>query len=143
MLKTYAGADGMKTGYTSAAGHNLVTSAQQNGVRLVGVVLGARSNAQRNMIMKTLLNQGFIAKGLTPLPPLRPLVLASRRAASKRRGHIYRRSVLEVAQAPSERRRYQPLRKNVSHRHWVLGKYHVTPSRYLTKPKKRHVHHKG
>ena len=41
MLRTYPGADGLKTGYTEASGHNLVTSAVRGGVRLVGVVLGA------------------------------------------------------------------------------------------------------
>ena len=44
MLRTYPGADGLKTGYTEASGHNLVTSAVRGGVRLVGVVLGAASN---------------------------------------------------------------------------------------------------
>ena len=43
MLVDYEGADGLKTGYTVAAGHNLVTSALRGGVRLIGVVLGARS----------------------------------------------------------------------------------------------------
>lgn len=59
MLRTYPGADGMKTGYTDASGHNLVTSAVRGGVRLVGVVLGAASNNERNVHMAALLNQGF------------------------------------------------------------------------------------
>ena len=41
LLKSYPGADGMKTGYTNAAGHNLVTSAVRGGVRLIGVVMAA------------------------------------------------------------------------------------------------------
>lgn len=59
MLETYAGADGMKTGYTQLAGHNLVTSAARSGVRLIGVVLGAASNVERDMHMAALLDQGF------------------------------------------------------------------------------------
>ena len=59
MLRSYPGADGMKTGYTEASGHNLVTSAVRDGVRLVGVVLGAGSNAERDVHMAALLNQGF------------------------------------------------------------------------------------
>lgn len=59
MLKFYPGADGLKTGYTEASGHNLVTSAVRDGVRLIGVVLGAGSNAQRDIHMTALLNQGF------------------------------------------------------------------------------------
>ena len=63
MLRTYPGADGMKTGYTEASGHNLVTSAVRDGVRLIGVVLGAASNAARDVHMAALLNQGFARDG--------------------------------------------------------------------------------
>jgi D-alanyl-D-alanine carboxypeptidase len=59
MLRTYPGADGLKTGYTEASGHNLVTSAVRGGVRLVGVVLGAASNPERDIHMASLLDQGF------------------------------------------------------------------------------------
>jgi D-alanyl-D-alanine carboxypeptidase len=59
MLESYPGADGMKTGYTEASGHNLVTSAIRGGVRLIGVVLGAASNPERDAHMAALLNQGF------------------------------------------------------------------------------------
>jgi D-alanyl-D-alanine carboxypeptidase len=61
MLRSYPGADGMKTGYTEASGHNLVTSAVRDGVRLIGVVLGAGSNAERDVHMAALLNQGYEA----------------------------------------------------------------------------------
>lgn len=59
MLQSYPGADGLKTGYTDASGHNLVTSAVRGGVRLIGVVLGAASNGERDLHMAALLNQGF------------------------------------------------------------------------------------
>jgi D-alanyl-D-alanine carboxypeptidase len=63
MLRSYPGADGMKTGYTNAAGHNLITSAVHGNVRLIGVVLGARSNYERDVHMTALLNQGFDREG--------------------------------------------------------------------------------
>ncbi len=59
MLRTYPGADGLKTGYTDASGHNLVTSAVRGGVRLIGVVLGASSNGERDIHMTSLLDRGF------------------------------------------------------------------------------------
>jgi len=59
MLRSYPGADGLKTGYTEASGHNLVTSALRGGVRLVGVVLGAASNGERDVHMASLLDHGF------------------------------------------------------------------------------------
>jgi D-alanyl-D-alanine carboxypeptidase len=59
LLRTYPGADGLKTGYTDASGHNLVTSAVRGGVRLIGVVLGAGSNNERDVHMASLLDHGF------------------------------------------------------------------------------------
>jgi D-alanyl-D-alanine carboxypeptidase len=76
MLRTYPGADGLKTGYTEASGHNLVTSAVRSGVRLVGVVLGAGSNGERDIHMASLLDHGF--EQLDVLPVRKPLQLASR-----------------------------------------------------------------
>jgi len=76
MLKMYPGADGMKTGFTDASGHNLVTSAVNNGVRLIGVILGAPSNGQRDVHMTALLNQGYTA--LNVPVPRPPVTLASR-----------------------------------------------------------------
>ena len=64
MLQAYDGADGLKTGYTLAAGHNLVTSAMRGGIRLVGVVMGARSNPERDLHMASLLDDGFEQLGV-------------------------------------------------------------------------------
>jgi D-alanyl-D-alanine carboxypeptidase len=75
MLQSYPGADGMKTGYTEASGHNLVTSAVHSGVRLIGVVLGAGSNPERDAHMAMLLDQGF---GQMDVPPERRTTEASR-----------------------------------------------------------------
>jgi len=59
LLGKYRGADGIKTGYTSASGFNLVASAEQDGRRIVGVVFGGRSSARRNRHMRKLLDNGF------------------------------------------------------------------------------------
>lgn len=75
MLQSYPGADGMKTGYTEASGHNLVTSAIHSGVRLIGVVLGASSNPERDAHMATLLDQGFEQ---LDVPPERRTAVANR-----------------------------------------------------------------
>lgn len=42
LLRTYPGADGIKTGYIRASGYNLAASAVRNGRRIVAVVLGGR-----------------------------------------------------------------------------------------------------
>lgn len=51
--------DGMKTGYTEAAGYCLVASAVRDGMRLVSVVMGAGSDGARTRASQALLNYGF------------------------------------------------------------------------------------
>ena len=51
--------DGMKTGHTSAAGYSLVSSATKDGMRLISVVMGTRSDTARKVESKKLLNWGF------------------------------------------------------------------------------------
>jgi D-alanyl-D-alanine carboxypeptidase len=59
ILGSYAGADGFKTGFTCGSGYNLVASAQRDGRRLIGVVLGSTNRAQRVIAMTGLLNRAF------------------------------------------------------------------------------------
>jgi D-alanyl-D-alanine carboxypeptidase (penicillin-binding protein 5/6) len=51
--------DGLKTGFTDAAGYCLVASAQRNGMRLISVVMGAPSGNARIDATEALLNWGF------------------------------------------------------------------------------------
>ncbi|EMF7384532.1 D-alanyl-D-alanine carboxypeptidase family protein [Vibrio parahaemolyticus] len=51
--------DGMKTGYTSGAGYSLATSATNGDMRLVAVVMGAKSQSARESESKQLLSYGF------------------------------------------------------------------------------------
>jgi D-alanyl-D-alanine carboxypeptidase (penicillin-binding protein 5/6) len=53
------GVDGLKTGFTSKARFNLVTTAQRGNLRLIAVVLGARSSRMRFQIAASLLDWGF------------------------------------------------------------------------------------
>ncbi len=57
------GVDGMKTGYTNAAGQNLVASQVKEGHRLIAVMLGADSKAQRRDTVSELLDIGFNVEG--------------------------------------------------------------------------------
>lgn len=54
LVGTVKGVDGIKTGYTRAAGSNLATSAQNDGRSIVAVVLGGRSSAARDATMRKL-----------------------------------------------------------------------------------------
>jgi D-alanyl-D-alanine carboxypeptidase (penicillin-binding protein 5/6) len=53
------GVDGMKTGHTEAAGYCLVSSAERDGMRLIAVVLGAKTPKIRNDGAQALLEYGF------------------------------------------------------------------------------------
>ncbi len=57
------GVDGMKTGYTNAAGQNLVASQVKDGHRLIAVMLGADSKEQRRETVTELLDVGFNVEG--------------------------------------------------------------------------------
>ncbi|MGB8276167.1 MAG: D-alanyl-D-alanine carboxypeptidase family protein [Alphaproteobacteria bacterium] len=81
LLKSYPGADGIKTGYIRAAGFNLVASAERDGRRLIGVVLGGHSPRQRNAVMASLLDAGFLRGAVreAALAP-KPVVAAAENA---------------------------------------------------------------
>jgi D-alanyl-D-alanine carboxypeptidase (penicillin-binding protein 5/6) len=79
-LRTFAGTDGLKTGYIDEAGHNIAITAEREGTRFIAVILGAPAVYQGARIrdedgMK-LLNWGFehyktIRPSLDPLAPIR------------------------------------------------------------------------
>src|SRR5271169_676539 len=66
LLGHYPGADGMKTGFTCAAGFNVVASANHNGRRLIVVVLGSPSARERTMKAAELFDLGFAKWGGGP-----------------------------------------------------------------------------
>lgn len=59
LLGQFAGADGIKTGFTRASGFNLVSSAVRNNKHIVGVVMGGLSYASRDAEMVRLLSAAF------------------------------------------------------------------------------------
>lgn len=59
LLAAYKGADGIKTGYTRAAGFNLVASAKRKNERIIATVFGGKSGASRNARVAELLDMGF------------------------------------------------------------------------------------
>ena len=61
LLRAYAGADGIKTGHTSAAGYCLVGSATRNGRTIIVVVLGAPTDAARVKATASLFDWAFHA----------------------------------------------------------------------------------
>jgi D-alanyl-D-alanine carboxypeptidase len=108
LLGRVEGLDGIKTGFTTASGFNLMTNVRRDGRQIVGVVLGGPSAAIRDRIMAGLIDKeievasvggpvdravaeapqrarpAVVAAASSPLPPGRPLSLASGEPADAR-----------------------------------------------------------
>lgn len=82
-LDAYQGADGIKTGYTVAAGFNLTASAQRGNKRIIATVFGGTTTASRNAKVAELLDLGFArAPGkVTPEKPEPPMLIAEAETA--------------------------------------------------------------
>lgn len=86
LLGVVDGVDGLKTGYTRAAGWNLAASAIRDDRRIVAVIMGGKSRIWRDERMKQLIGEGYVIAARldveVPLPdghPLReqPIMVAS------------------------------------------------------------------
>lgn len=83
LLFSYPGCDGLKTGFTSEAGYNLVATATRDGRRLVAVVLGVPSSVRgywsgsnyRDRLTSQVLDWGFEA--FARVEPLSPATAAA------------------------------------------------------------------
>ena len=91
LMNSYRGMDGMKTGYISASGFNLIASAVRNDRRIIGVVFGGKTSRSRNAHMARLLDDGFrrlprvrTASAEIPAPDKKPaeMMMASLDVAS-------------------------------------------------------------
>jgi D-alanyl-D-alanine carboxypeptidase (penicillin-binding protein 5/6) len=65
LLKTYPGAEGVKTGWTNNAGYSMVFAAKRGGVELIGTAMGATSEGSRATQVKKLFDWGFSHYRLT------------------------------------------------------------------------------
>lgn len=73
LVRFYEGTTGLKTGYTSAAGHCLAASAKRDGMELIAVVLHCGSSVDRFESAKALLSYGFANYALVDGEPPYPL----------------------------------------------------------------------
>ncbi|HPJ21057.1 MAG TPA: D-alanyl-D-alanine carboxypeptidase family protein [Clostridia bacterium] len=60
LIQYYSGATGLKTGFTTLAGHCLAATAERNGFKLVSVVMGADDTNTRFADSMKLLDYGFL-----------------------------------------------------------------------------------
>jgi len=73
LVRFYEGTTGLKTGYTSAAGHCLSATAERDGIELIAVVMHCASSTDRFQSAKALLDYGFANYALVSAQPPEPL----------------------------------------------------------------------
>lgn len=109
-LGSYRGADGIKTGFTNAAGYNLAAMAERDGVRLLAVVFGARSSQDRLRRVSQLLDRGFreAPRRVATSRPSRPAYV---RGVDDRGGGVAAGRTIRLQTAPTSSRfpRARPL----------------------------------
>lgn len=81
MLNSFAGVDGIKTGYTRASGFNLVTSWHRGNRHLIGVVFGGDTAGERNAEMRVLLTR--MVPRASAVKTRKPMLLARLRGEPK------------------------------------------------------------
>ena len=59
LIRFYNGADGLKTGFTDAAGYCMAVTAKRDGMRLIAITLGEATGSVRNQETSDLLDYGF------------------------------------------------------------------------------------
>jgi len=74
LLRSYAGTDGIKTGYINASGFNLVATVERHGRRLIGIVFGGKTAKRRDRHLIKLFDKAFRQTELLLVrAPKRPL----------------------------------------------------------------------
>ena len=68
-VNSYPGCDGLKTGYFQKAGYSIAVTAQRDGARVIAVIMGCASKADRNAAVTSLLDVGLAVASRGPMPP--------------------------------------------------------------------------
>ena len=96
MLDTYKGMDGLKTGYTTPSGFNLVASVRRDGRHIVGAVFGGTTASARNAHMRTILDRALAKAATERTRTPTAIARATRPARNERKPDAVR-----VAEAPA------------------------------------------
>ncbi|QIE42701.1 serine hydrolase [Rhodobacteraceae bacterium SC52] len=109
LLNAYKGADGIKTGYTRAAGFNLVASAERGNKRIIATMFGGSSAASRNARVAELLDMGFsrAPNRVAEVRPVRPNLTQIARSSPKSNAVA---TSVRLAVATSDRPTPRPIR---------------------------------
>ncbi len=108
LLGSCKGADGLKTGWITASGYNIIATVKRGGTRLIAVVLGAPTASARAVAVSRIAEAGFEARrrGVAVASVLKgaPAARAEAAPAAHPAPRPETRRTSAVAQAPSPRK---------------------------------------
>lgn len=76
LLKEFDGADGLKTGFTAAAGYNIITSAKRGNHRVIAVTMGHDTQDNRDKKVYTMMDKALTQMAQTDVIDSRKLTAA-------------------------------------------------------------------
>jgi D-alanyl-D-alanine carboxypeptidase len=117
LLGSYAGTDGIKTGYTRRSGFNLVSSVRRGKRHVVGAVFGGASAGTRNAEMRRLLSRALMKASPVKTRKSAPMLVAQPKPAVRPQPKVAiavappaSRPLPEASEAfPAERARVEPM----------------------------------
>ena len=94
LLGACPGADGLKTGWVTASGYNIISTVRRGNTRLIAVILGADSAGLRSHEVRRLVEAGFKSRtnGITVASALTKYSYPNKATASSGRKHKSRRN---------------------------------------------------
>lgn len=99
----YAGLDGLKTGWVTAAGYNIIATARQRGHKLIAVILGAPNTGIRAAEARRLLNAGFSAVAKKRTTAIAELGVSKKQAAQLKKSTSYKAPQKKKHKAPAKK----------------------------------------
>ncbi len=99
----YTGLDGLKTGWVTAAGYNIIATARQRGHKLIAVILGAPNTSVRAAEARRLLNAGFSAVSKKRTTAIAELGVSQKQAEQLKKSSSYTAPQKKKSKAPAKK----------------------------------------
>lgn len=99
----YTGLDGLKTGWVTAAGYNIIATARQRGHKLIAVILGAPNTSVRAAEARRLLNAGFSAVSKKRTTAIAELGVSQKQAAQLKNSSSYTAPKKKKSKTPAKK----------------------------------------
>lgn len=103
LVGNYPGLDGLKTGWVTAAGYNIIATARRNGHKLIAVILGAPNTGVRAAEARRLLNAGFSAVSKKKSSAIAELGVSKKQAAQLKKSSSYTSKKVKKSRSPSRK----------------------------------------